>query len=100
MTDTHALFQATSTIAAREHGVRPQEVLRTLKPGSFLKVQRARAEAVYLAAVSAGVGARRLACAAGVSHVAIIKMCRRVEDARDDPIVDARLCRLEQEIAA
>lgn len=57
-------------------------------------------ERIYLAVVAGGVPARSIARAAGLSHTAVNKLLRRVENRRDHPEVDDRLSRLETEIAA
>ncbi len=59
-----------------------------------------RDERIYVAVVGGGAPARAVARAAGISHVAVMKTLRRVEDLRDDPAVDRRLTRIEMEIAA
>lgn len=63
-------------------------------------VAAARDEGIYLAVIAGGVPARAVARAAGLSHTAVNKLLRRVENRRDHPEVDDRLSRLETEIAA
>lgn len=93
-----------AVIAARALGVdlecvkrHPPKSKATANP-EYLAAARVRELALYLANTSLGIRQHRLAKALGVTPAAICRICRKVEDQRDDDVFDRLVDALEGQL--
>jgi hypothetical protein len=108
-----AAFSASCAAVALRRGVPFQRVLAGLSPSERIVVAHAarglvesdaaevaacRHEAIYLAVTVFGRPHRSLARVAGVSHAAINKAVRTVEEGREDEDYDSDLASIEQQL--
>lgn len=93
-----AIYLTCAEICAREHGVSADLVASRARKGFGscpAPVAAARREAMYLTATLFDIAQTDVADAAGVAKQYAGRALAKVEDERDDPIVDGRLLRLE-----
>ncbi len=84
--------------AARDHKVQPARAAAIKIRNAATPAARARVDAIYLAVTVFNVPRAWLAPLANCTRSNISRICARCEDRRDNPAVDARLMKLEQEL--
>lgn len=95
----YAAFDAAAAVVGAHTQVDPRDLRR--RGGRLLRarpVAEARRVGLYLAVVAFNRPGREIARVVGVSHEAVRKALRLVEDKRDDEAFDAWLATLEQEL--
>lgn len=97
----HNVVQQAERLVARQFGMEPAD-MRKWPPGrpSRRELALARRTVVYLAVVASGVSRRRVAMAVGVGETAVRNALRAIEDLRDDPVFDAWIETLSEQVAA
>lgn len=101
----HCGFEAALMVVSSASGVQAMQIragvdanrVRHRDPAA-VEISEARQEAIYLAAVRFGISLRKIAQSLGVSHEAVRKAIRAVEDRRDRDDCDRRLDELEIEL--
>jgi DNA-binding CsgD family transcriptional regulator len=100
----HAAIAASFAAVAGDSGADIRILKRNMKGQCqvhwMVEMAALRRRAIYLAVVAYGCPQRAVARALGVSHVAVLKQVRRVEDERDDPALDRWLDRMERRLVA
>lgn len=90
-----AAFHRAADVVSIEAGIPVADIVNPTGRAA----RRARRTALYLVAVAADHGCRSVARVTGLSHVAVIKALRAVEDMRDDADFDRHLSTLEEAMA-
>lgn len=96
-------YRASVNLVSSAYDVPPEIILRhegQRNSAHPTEVTLARRAALYLAVVGRNLSLRAVARASGLSPEGVRKALAAIEDRRDDPVIDAQIGQLEEEIAA